>query len=125
MSDVVENEVKVKKAKAAAKTPPPPLDPNGLILYSDAGVKPNPGFAGWGVHGYYYNLTEPKKGSGNPTAVPTLDGYVMKSSATTVKPIEVTPLVYVDGFGSVMPITGSCINTTSPGEILTVRLSRG
>lgn len=107
MSDVVENEVKVKKTKAAAKTPPPPLDPNGLILYSDAGVKPNPGFAGWGVHGYYYNLTEPKKGSGNPTAVPTLDGYVMKSSATTVKPIEVTPLVYVDGFGSVMPITNN------------------
>lgn len=87
--------------KKAKKEKPEPLKANGLVLYADAGTKPNPGFAGWGIHGYLYSSTPPKKGSGNPTAVPTAFGYVSKGDAKIEKPIEVTPMVYYDGIGSV------------------------
>lgn len=91
-----ETEIKSKK-KAQAE----PIKATGLVLYADAGTKPNPGFAGWGIHGYLYSSTPPKKGSGNPTALPTALGYVSKVDAKIEKPVEVTPMVYYDGIGSV------------------------
>ena len=47
----------------------------GIILYTDGGVRPrNPGPGGWGLHGYTYQNTEPKKGTGNPEIVLTNAG---------------------------------------------------
>ena len=91
-----------KKSKEVA-----PLIPEGIVFYADAGVKPNPGFGGWGIHGYVYSKTEPKKGSGNPYAVPTFEGYVMKSEAKNAKPVEITPMAYIDGLGSMPNITNN------------------
>lgn len=84
------------------------LPVEGVILYADAGAWPNPGYAGWGIHGYTYNTTVPKKGSGNPYALPTAYGYVMKSEIEGEKPDEITPLQYFDGFSSIKHITNNC-----------------
>ena len=73
----------------------------GMVLYSDGGARPNPGFAGWGLHGYLYENVVPKKGSGNPTQLPTAKGYIPKGTAD--KSQEVKMISYFDGFGSLMP----------------------
>ncbi len=97
----------------------------GMVLYSDGGSRPNPGFGGWGLHGYLYSTSMPKKGSGNPDHVLTDLGYVLKSEALSpdtwvtdmndsgeletkqlTKKVSkgshkpVTPIHYVDGYGS-------------------------
>lgn len=72
--------------------------PDGLVFYTDGGARPNPGFIGWGFHGYSYKDEKPKKGSGNPTHFPSAFGYVQKS-AKDGDSKEVTPLKYFDGFG--------------------------
>lgn len=86
---------------------------HGIILYTDGGCRPNPGFGGWGMHGYMYLLEEPKKSSGNSDYVLTGKGYISKSEASMKmgaagakerraydRSIEVTPLHYIDGWGS-------------------------
>lgn len=74
----------------------------GLCLWTDGSCIPNPGFGGWGLHGYLFSRTPPKKGSGNPDHILTAEGYMLKSDPYvqkgTIKPV--TPLHYVDGFGS-------------------------
>lgn len=74
--------------------------PHGMVLFSDGSANPNPGFGGWGLHGYTYSDQLPKKGSGNTTQYLTEKGYIEKIQAKTVKPTEVKPLTYVDGYGS-------------------------
>lgn len=71
--------------------------PDGLVFYTDGGARPNPGFIGWGFHGYTYKDELPKKGTGNPGYFPSAFGYVQKTSKEGVK--EITPLSYIDGFG--------------------------
>lgn len=105
-------EVKASPKKKKEKQVPAAPTVDGMVLYADAGVKPNPGFGGWGVHGYTFCLTQPKKGSGNPYAIPTADGYVMKSVAKEDRSPEITPLQYFDGFAAVRNITNNC------GELL-------
>ena len=68
----------------------------GMVLICDGGARPNPGDAGWGLHGYLYSTAVPKKGTGNSTHVPTESGYKLKSSGAA----QVTPIHYVDGYGS-------------------------
>lgn len=48
-----------------------------LVLYTDGGARPNPGFAGWGLHGYSYPLvdTDKRKKKKLVTGVPTKVGY--------------------------------------------------
>jgi ribonuclease HI len=70
----------------------------GMVLYCDGGAKPNPGFNGWGVHGYLYENTLPKKGTGNLSHVLTANGYVPKAGKAAV--VEIKPISYFDGFGS-------------------------
>lgn len=71
-----------------------------VVLHSDGGAWPvNPGFGGWGVHGYLYTLDKPKKGTGLGKWVLTANGYADKTTAQ-VEPVAVTPVGYVDGFGS-------------------------
>ncbi len=75
----------------------------GLVIYSDGGVRPtNPGYGGWGIHGYLYTETPPKKGSGNPDHVLTVEGYLTKveHALQMQKLKEVTPVHYIDGCGS-------------------------
>ncbi|MDR3392329.1 MAG: ribonuclease HI [Sulfuriferula sp.] len=87
----------------------------GMVIYTDGSCIPNPGFGGWGMHGYMYLAEIPKKGSGNPDHILAANGYMLKSdmakfAATDLKgsAVEklkddytpVTPVHYVDGFGS-------------------------
>lgn len=74
--------------------------PHGIVMYSDGSANPNPGTGGWGLHGYVYGEHPPKKGSGNSTQYLTEKGYVEKLQTKEVKPQEVKPLMYVDGYGS-------------------------
>lgn len=94
----------------------------GMVIWTDGGARPilnyrNPGAAGWGMHGYYFNAVSPKKGTGNADYVVTSFGYVAKpeynkeqGATITDKhweamrkgdntPKEITPIHYVDGWG--------------------------
>lgn len=107
---------KSKKKEAATEEV---VDRHGLVVWTDGGARPtNPGPAGWGIHGYLFNAVKPKKGSGNADHLLTTHGYVLKSNADKInqgeysdkhwagvlegqtKPLEVTPVHYVDGYGS-------------------------
>lgn len=45
-------------------------------IYVDGGFLADKRISGWGVHGYTYLPEEPKRGTGNPKAVPTDNGYL-------------------------------------------------
>lgn len=72
-----------------------------LIIYSDGACNPNPGYAGWGFHGYLYSSAVPKKGSGNANWYLTREGYVSKKEVEKETVAEITPLQYIDGYGSI------------------------
>ena len=110
---------KKKSAVKAVKEAVAPLEPTGLVIYADAGVRPtNPGPGGWGIHGYVYNDAVPKKGSGSGYAL-TLAGYKPRAAKevigteelddtkTPVGPVQVTPLHYVDGYGTIPHATNN------------------
>lgn len=96
-----------------------PEGPKGMVLYVDGSTRPNPGFGGWGLHGYLYEAVEPKKGTGNASEVLTRVGYVPKAQAKkpaidpitgeTAAPVkEIKPLNYFDGWGSFhVPVTNN------------------
>ena len=52
--------------------------PDAIILFCDGSSVPNPGFCGWGLHGYTYKNEKSKKGSGNADYYITDQGYVLK-----------------------------------------------
>jgi ribonuclease HI len=105
-----------------AKGQPALLDaPQGVVYHTDGGCRPNPGPGGWGIHGYLYAAAKPKKGSGNPDHIVTAAGYVTKveynkqtnhdwtladfqewlsNPLARRKHMEVTPIAYIDGYGS-------------------------
>jgi ribonuclease HI len=78
----------------------------GAVIYFDGGCNPtNPGPMGSGVHGYVFQHTPPKKGSGNPSVVLTNFGYVSKSDKAKIgktyrkdgrNTYEITPECYID-----------------------------
>jgi len=73
----------------------------GIVFYSDGSAAPtNPGFIGWGVHGYMFENVTPKKGAGNLTHILTSSGYVPKVEKATTAFMEVQPIKYFDFFGS-------------------------
>ena len=124
MSEVLEaGEDKKKKSKK--KEPAAPLVPDGMVLYADAGAKPNPGFAGWGLHGYFYSSEAPKKGSGNPSSVPTCNGYVSKVTAKLTNPTEITPLTYVDGFSALPNMTNNAGEIVAATRAMELALAAG
>ncbi|WP_233874243.1 ribonuclease H family protein [Paraburkholderia adhaesiva] len=105
---------------ARARPSSPGLDAiaKGLVLYTDAGSNPNPGPTGWGVHGYLYADAVPTRGSGNPRWLLTRRGYVEKyDAAKRMGLTEVTPIHYVDGFGSVLASNGHA-PTNNVGELM-------
>lgn len=90
----------------------------GLVLYTDAGSNPNPGPTGWGVHGYLYADAIPSKGSGNSRWLLTRKGYVEKyDAAKRVGVTEVTPIHYIDGYGSILA-NGERKPTNNVGELM-------
>jgi ribonuclease HI len=95
----------------------------GVVLFADGSARPNPGFAGWGLHGYLYEAIVPKKGTGNPDYVLTENDYLSKTVSATVPEVKlVTPLQYVDGYGGV-PVSlaaDSRGNTNNQGELMGV-----
>lgn len=74
-----------------------------LALYTDGSARPNPGYAGWGVHGYYYKNEKPIKGAGHKTHLLTSLGYRSKLDGSA-KENEVTPIRYYDISGSIPPL---------------------
>ena len=82
---------------------------DGMILYSDGSSAPsNPGFGGWGLHGYSYSDQAPKKGSGNASQILTTAGYADKSAGKAAGATEIKPLTYIDGYGSfLLPVTNN------------------
>lgn len=98
--------------------------PYGVVLYSDGSANPNPGTGGWGLHGYSYSAVAPKKGSGNSTQYLTEKGYIEKLQDREVKPKEVKPLTYVDGYGSFpYPVTNNHAEITGALHAFTFALS--
>lgn len=72
------------------------------VFYTDGGCRPtNPGFGGYGFHGYVYSNLEPKKGIGLPTEVTTNEGYKSKSDPQLDEFKIVKPLEYINGFGTI------------------------
>lgn len=92
-----------------------------LVIYCDGGCRPNPGFGGWGIHGYLFKAVSPKKANGHPDHAATAEGYISKAESSLRmglegkedrrrydRSIEVTPTWYVDGFGSLPgPVTNN------------------
>lgn len=73
----------------------------GAVFYTDGGCGPtNPGFMGYGIHGYIYKFDKPKKGAGLVSHVLTSAGYVSKSNLNTDNNEQVTPISYIDAIGS-------------------------
>lgn len=69
----------------------------GAVIYTDGGAKPNPGFIGWGMHGYLYTTEPAKQGPGISKHKITEAGYMFPNKVTS--PI-VTPIQYYDFLGS-------------------------
>jgi len=69
----------------------------GAVIYTDGGAKPNPGFIGWGMHGYLYTTEPSKQGPGISKHKITETGYMFPNKITS--PI-VTPIQYYDFLGS-------------------------
>lgn len=74
---------------------------DGIVFYTDGSARPNPGFKGWGVHGYVYTLDTKNKGSGCPNYVTTSSGYIPKSEKTIPDGFnKVLPTQYIDVYSS-------------------------
>jgi len=70
---------------------------HGVVLYIDGGSNPNPGFGGYGIHGYFYNAME-QTDLNKATALDhyaTTKGYLLKVKKTE-KDVLVEPALYVD-----------------------------
>ena len=69
------------------------------VLYCDGGFDLQSYVGGVGVHGYIYLPELPKKGTGNPKAVPTDKGYHFESKDKDIASVignKVTPVSYID-----------------------------
>lgn len=79
----------------------PPLE---AVFYTDGGCRAmgpgmaaSRGFAGWGLHGYFFTREEPKTGAGAKRGVPTAMGYDNKGKGKG----DITVHAYVDEMHSV------------------------
>ena len=85
------------------------------IVYSDGSSRPNPGFWGFGVHGYIYSdKTLGTKSGDRPSNYIVSDiGYVETNIAQKTEHNTVIPECYIDGYGSY-----ASIGTNNTGEIM-------
>ena len=104
---MIEETIKPKKKTTKVEKQVVELKPEGIVIYADAGVRPtNPGPGGWGIHGYVYSKEVPKKGSGSGYKL-TINGYKTKPAGEDKGPTEVTPLKYLDGYGTIHKATNN------------------
>lgn len=78
-------------------------DYTGIVLYTDGSARPNPGYTGWGSHGYKYTTEKSQKGAGLDGHQLTTNGYVAtinKGTSEHKSITGVTPVEYYDFFGS-------------------------
>lgn len=103
----------------------------GIVLYTDGSAQPtNPGYGGWGLHGFTYSHLPPTKGHGNGGQYLTSDGYYDKSDYNKEhrgkKPDEIKPLTYVSGYGGfVMPVTNNVAEVAATANGLAYAAERG
>lgn len=92
----------------------------GIVLYADGGTRPNPGFGGYGIHGYVYLAVNPNKGTGR-NFITTSQGYLDRSESNNIKTVDgcdaavkylndldtvsVTPITYIDITGSMVGVS--------------------
>ena len=71
------------------------------ILYTDGSAMPNPGFYGFGLHGYVYDEKNigKKTGDRKPKYLITDKGYLEIANLPDIKHESITPEYYVDGYG--------------------------
>jgi len=79
---------------------------SGVVVYTDGSCRPtNPGYIGWGAHGYFWNDDEVTKTSHvAETCTLTDHGYVLPTQEMSPKLKRVTPVAYLDAFGSSLDI---------------------
>lgn len=75
------------------------------VIYTDAGYLHHSSSGGWGVHGYVYDESPTKSGSGCQKAITTPDGYKPNSEKSKYNNINI--LNYIDGIGGVYDATSS------------------
>lgn len=78
--------------------------PQSAVIYTDGscnakhpGDPASRGWAGWGIHGYFFTNEPPKTGAGAKKGVPTAKGYDIAGTGKG----DITVTSYVDGVGSV------------------------
>lgn len=95
-----------------------PIPKKGLVVHCDGSARPNPGYAGYGIHGYIYHAVEPTKGTGNPDYVLTEGDYLTKTDkASQPNTPLVTPINYIDGYGGIQPSVMPPRNSNNEGEL--------
>lgn len=93
-----------KAPKAKTKTAEAPVEVSkGVVIYTDGGCRPSRGIGGWGIHGYTYNLLEEPPKVVKKIDAPTRVGYADDAEIKVVKTAPVSPIEYVDGWGSLIP----------------------
>lgn len=98
-------------------------DPTELhaVFYTDGGCRPTSrGMAGWGLHGYIYQPTPAKQGTGCKEQV-TAKGYDPKGSG---KP-DITVVEYVDGFGAIPDSTNNYAEVMAMIRAFEVTMEKG
>jgi ribonuclease HI len=72
-----------------------------IVLYTDGSARPNPGYNGWGAHGFAYDPDEKVKKTASPNKhLITNKGYLAKTEAPKVEHEIVHPIEYYDWLGS-------------------------
>lgn len=90
----------------------------GMVFTSDGSCNPNPGFGGYGAHGYLYEAKYTTKGLGLGSIVATNLGYSDKTKIEATdkdaeldkllkkwKPVQVSPVNYVNLYGTLAGTT--------------------
>ena len=92
----------------------------GMVVYTDGGARPNPGFGGFGIHGYLFDTTTPIKGIGLGPEVASTVGYapskelvsfaatpelntpekILSAMDRSDKSWSVMPTSFIDAYGS-------------------------
>ncbi len=72
------------------------------VLYTDGGCRPSRGIGGWGIHGYVFDDTVPKQGTGLKDWKITPTGYVPENKKDK-KQKDVNVVRYLDVTGSLIP----------------------
>jgi len=86
----------------------------GAVIYTDGSARPNPGFTGWGAHGYFYKPEETsKKVVVAKHHLVTQYGYIHQNEeGQNPRALSVEPMMYLDAFGS-----GDSNSTNNAAEV--------